>query len=319
MSNTAIHNLSKEKMQQILTSIGSKMINDDKNDAEAVEYNWQQPHCFTNSQLKKLDSFTKKVAKKCTQKFSQLCHNDFDVKIVSTTQHFADELTENKNAQNEYYLAIGSEDQTFGMVSIPGKAAIVWAAQLLGDSKSAEDLDRTLTQLEQSILFDLTAGIIDALSNSCDDYELQPASEIVGGQMPIEFEGDEELCKITLSVKKTDSEDAHEIYFLIFCDKLQTIVEQKVEINENISPKEISKAMLDYVRTTPVSVTAQLASISLDFEKMMNLQVDDIILLGKGVGEPIELIVEGQTFFRGRSAKSDGKYAVVITERCNKK
>ena len=318
MSNTAIRNLGREKIQQILASVGSQKT-DDSDKVEAAEYNWHQPHYFSSDQIEKLDSFTEKVTQGCAQKFTQLYHNGFNVAIISTTQHFADELVADSNAQSEYYLTFGSEDQTFGLVGIPSQAAIIWATQLLGDSKSAEDSDRNLSQLEQSLLFDIASRIIEALSDSYDNYELQPAGEIVGGQIPIEFEGTEELCKITFSVKKADSENSSEAYFLIFCDKLQTVVGQKVETSEDLSAQDISKAMLDHVQIIPVSVTAQLASTVLTFEEIMSLQVNDILLLDKMVDEPAELIVEGQTLFRGRPAKSGGKHAVVITELCNTK
>jgi flagellar motor switch protein FliM len=47
----------------------------------------------------------------------------------------------------------------------------------------------------------------------------------------------------------------------------------------------------------------------------MGLRPGDILLLDKKVDEPVELIIQGQTFFRGRPAKSAGRYAVVITEQ----
>jgi flagellar motor switch protein FliM len=50
---------------------------------------------------------------------------------------------------------------------------------------------------------------------------------------------------------------------------------------------------------------------------MMSLHVDDVLLLDKRLNEPVELIIEGQTIFRGQPAKSDGNHAVVITELCS--
>ena len=81
MSNTATHNLSREKIQQILASIGSQKV-DDSDKVEAAEYNWHQPHCFSSAQLKKLDDFTKKVAQSCAGKFAQLYNSDFNVTIT---------------------------------------------------------------------------------------------------------------------------------------------------------------------------------------------------------------------------------------------
>jgi flagellar motor switch protein FliM len=316
MSNEATRNLSREKIQQILASIGSQKT-DDSNKTEAAEYNWLQPHYFSSDQLKELDKFAAKVAQACAEKFAQLYNGDFNVTITSTTQHFADEFTTSDNAQSDYYLAFGTgQNQLFGLVGMPGQTAIVWASQLLGDTKSVENSGRDLSQLEQSLLFDIAFSVVKALSDSCDNYDLHPSSEIVRGQMPIKLEDTEELCKITFNVKKSDSENPTEAYFLILCDKLKPIVGQNIQSSKEFSAEDIAKSMLGYVYKLPVSITTQLASAVLTFEEAMSLQADDILLLDKKVNEPVELIVKGRTVLYGRPAKSEGKNAVVITKLC---
>ncbi len=316
MTNGATRNLSREKMQQILSSIGSQKA-DESEKIEAAEYDWHQPHCFSSSQLKELDNFTKKVAQAYANRFTQFYNSNFNVTITSTTQHFAAEFTASDNAQSDYYLTFGpDQDHLFGLVGIPSQTAIAWPTQLLGETKSTENSDRELSQLEQSLLFDITCRAVKALSDSYDNYDLNPGSEIVKGRMPIKLDGTEELCKITINVEKSDSKSPSEAYFLILCDKLEAVVGQNMRTKEDFSTKDIAKAILDHVYKVPVSVTAQLASIVLTFEEAMNLQVDDILLLDKKANEPVKLIVEGRAILRGRPAKSEGKYAVVITNLC---
>ena len=314
MTNTANRNLSRQKIQQILASVGAQSQEDDKQNIDASDYNWNQLRCFSSGQLKELDKFTEKLAQACAEKYTQLFNSEFNVTITSTTQHFANEITDPENIKSDYYLDFGAENQTFGMVGIPGATAINWTTQLLGDADSTENEDRELSRLEQSLLLDIASGIIEALSDSYDNYDLQPTGEIVREQLPVELEGTEQLCKITFSVKKPDSENASDAYFLMFCDKLEPVVGQNVQTGEDSSAKDVPKAMLEHVHKLPVAVTAQLASIALTFEEIMSLQVDDILLLDKRVNEPTELIVEGKTMLRGLPAKSNGNYAVVITE-----
>jgi flagellar motor switch protein FliM len=314
MTNTVNRNLSRQKIQQILASVGAQSQEEDKQNIDASDYNWNQLRCFSSGQLKELDKFTEKLAQACAEKYTQLFNSEFNVTITLTTQHFANEIMDPENIKSDYYLDFGAENQTFGMVGIPGTTAINWTTQLLGDTDSTEKEDRELSQLEQSLLLDIASGIIEALSDSYDNYDLQPTGEIIRGQLPVELEGTEQFCKITFSVKKPDSENASDAYFLIFCDKLEPVVGQNVQTGEDSSAKDVSKAMLEHVHKLPVAVTAQLASIALTFEEIMSLQVDDILLLDKRVNEPAELIVEGKTMLRGLPAKSNGNYAVVITE-----
>lgn len=315
MSNATVSNLGREKIQQILAAVGSQKT-DDGDKVESIDYNWQEPHYFSNNQLEELERFTENVAQNCTRKFSQLYHGDFNAAIVSTTQHFASTFSDSNDAKNDYYLTFGTKDQAFGLFVIPCKTAIIWASQLLGDTQSTEDSDRDLSQLEQSLLSDIASAVIDALSESYGQ-ELLPIGEILSGQMPIELEDTKELCKIAFNVKKSDSENSTEAYFLILCDQLQSVAGEKIETSENTAAKDIPKAMFDYAQVIPVSITAQLASTVLTFEEIMSLQVDDILLLDKNVTESAELIIEGQTVFRGQLAKTDNNRAIVITELCD--
>lgn len=316
MSNTVIQNLSRQKIQQILASIGSQK-KDDSDKVEAIDYNWHEPHYFTSNQIKGLNNFTEKAAQNCTEKFTQLYNSDFNVEITSTTQHFANNFTDPETIQGNYYLAFGTEKQVFGLVTMPNQTAAIWATQLLGDTKPEGDTDKKLSQLEQSLLFDVASGIIEALSDAHQSYDLLPIGNITAGQLPIELEGTEELCKIAFSVKKPDAEGSSDAYLLIFCDKLQTVVGQKPQASENITREAIKKAMLGHVQKIQVSATCQLSSVMVNIENIMTLQVDDIILLDKGISEPIDVTVEGKKYLRGLPGKTDGKYSVLITELYN--
>jgi flagellar motor switch protein FliM len=311
----AANNLSKEKIQQLLTAVGSGP-KEDTTGIEATEYNWNQPHYFDRKQLNRLDEFTKKVAKAMAVKFVDFCHSEFDVTVVSTKQHFAAELVDQamESGQDDYYLAFGTDQShPCGLISIPTKTAFIWATQLLGDPESEEeDSGRDLSQLEESLLLDLLSALIEAFSQKIWDF--QPAKNIVRRLFPLELKGTEELCKITFDVKKTDQEKSSEAYILILCSELETVVGKAEQTVGGFSADDISKAILGHMQQMPVCITAQLASMVLTLEEIMSLEVGDILLLDKKVNESIELVVSGQTALLGRPAKSAGKHAVLITE-----
>jgi len=310
----AANNLSKEKIQQLLTAVGSGPM-EDTTGIKATEYNWNKPHCFDTKQLSKLDNFTKKVAKAMTVKFVDFCHSEFDVTVVSTKQHFAAELVDQaiESGQDDYYLAFGTDQShPCGLISIPTKTAFIWATQLLGDPESEEDSGRDLSQLEESLLSDLLSALIEEFSQKIWDF--QPAKNIVRRLFPLELKGTEELCKITFDVKKNDQEKSSEAYILILCSELETAVGKTEQTVGEFSAEDISKAILGHIQQMPVCITAQLASTVLTLEEIMSLEVGDILLLDKKVNEPIELITSGRTALLGQPAKLAGKHAVVITE-----
>lgn len=317
MSSTPTDNLSRDGIQQLLATVGSTPT-EDTSQIAATEYDWRQSHYFSSSQLSKLDDFTKKVAAAVAEKFTHLCHSDFNVTISSTTQHFAGELLDQilSSEQRDYYLAFGPDQEHLcGLISIPPQTAVTWATELLGDSESERESSKVLSQLEESLLLDIGSAIVEVLSSSLYGYyDFQPDKTIIQGQLPIELQGAEEICKIALGVKKTDSENGSEAYILIPCSMLAPVVGKAAQADGEFSAEDISKAMLSHVHEIPVSVIAQLASTVLTFEQIINLRPGDILLLDKRTDESVELIMDGRIFFHGRPAKSAGQYAVVITE-----
>lgn len=319
MTSSTHNSLTREKIQLLLAAVGGRSDKNTEQNIEAVEYDWRLSHYFDPDQLEKLNDFSQKLAQNLAKKFNRLYYSDFNVTIASTTQHFAGELIAPDKNKNDYFLSFANGEKTFGLIGIPVQTAITWATQLLGDSKSAQNADRDLSLLEYSLLFDIVTGVIEAFSDSYGDCELNPAGEIVKGSMPVGINETQEICKIGISVKRSDSEKASEAYFWVFCDKLQKIAGQKQQQGENIPTQNISKAMLNHVQSVPISVTVKLAEAKFNFHELMSLQVDDIILLDKKVNESAGVIIEGKPRFRGRLAKSDSKYAIVITEPYNTK
>ena len=62
----------------------------------------------------------------------------------------------------------------------------------------------------------------------------------------------------------------------------------------------------------PISITAKLGTVKVDFGAIMGLEVDDILVLDKKVTDPVELLIKGKPFRYGRVAQSEGHYAVSI-------
>ena len=312
------NNLSKEKIHQLLMAVGSGPL-EDTTGIKATEFNWNEPHYFDRKQLNRLDDFTKRVARSMSVKFSDFCHSEFDVTVVSTEQHFAAQLVDQamESGQNDYYLAFGNDqDHPCGLISIPTQTAFLWATQLLGDPESeVEDSGRDLSQLEESLLLDLLSAFIQAFYQK--NWEFQPGRNMARRLFPIELKGTEELCKITLDVKKTDQEKGKEAYILILCSKLESVVGKAEQAVGGFSADDISKAILGHMQKMPIYITAQLASTVLTLKEIMSLEVGDILLLDKKVNEPIELITSGRTALLGQPARLAGKNAVVITELFN--
>lgn len=317
MSYSAMDRLTQKKIQQLLAAVGSRPAEDSEK-TEAVEYDWQQPRYFSGEQLSKLNEFTKKTAAVIAEKFGSIYKGKFTVTISSTSQHFAGQITgqnEEGNEKDPYYLTFGPEAKPpCGVVGIPQKTAFAWVTQLLGDSEAEQILDRSLSQLEESLLFDTTSVFVKALFGGHKSCDFQPGKSIIQGQMPLKLEAAEQLCKITFEIKKDQSESGDLAHVLICCASLNAVAGKSDQADSGLAAKDVSQRIVNHLQQISVPVTVQLGFATLSFEEIMALQVNDVILLNKKVGEGAEVVMQGQRLLQGQLARSKGKKALVITE-----
>jgi flagellar motor switch protein FliM len=315
MINGVDNNLTKERIQQLIAAVGSRTAEDEGN-TDVEEYNWFEPHYFNNEHLVKLTELTEKMAINICEKFVDLCRNEFDISIISTTQHYANELSEKTltDEEKEYYVIFGTDkEHLFGLFGIPEKTALTWAKQLLGDSEVSEDSGKEISKLEESLLLDLASALIKIFSKLfLGNEDIGIERNLVKQKWPLEIESTEELCKICFNVKKHDEEKDSTAYFIIPCNKLDSVLGVKTLNTDNTTTSDIHRNILDHLGLTQVKVTAQLACSHLSFEDVMNLQVDDIVVLEKRVDEPMELMVGDRTVCYGWPGKCSGEYILKI-------
>lgn len=308
----------KKKIHQLLAAVGPGAAKE-TTQMEAAEYDWLRPHYFSSSQIEKLDDFTQRTASMISGRLSELCHSSFNVTVASTTQHFADNFFSHSAASKttDYHLAFGADqDRICGTVSTSLQTAILLVTQLLGDSESGKGSDRTLSQLEESLLQDIASSIVEIFSSSYDECDFHPMASIVKGRAPLDAQGTEELCEITFNIKQADSEEDSEVQLLLLCATLDPIVGKNIQPAGGFSTEDISKAILEHLQEMPISITAQLGSAMLTLEEVVSLSPGDVLLLDKAIDEPVDLVIEHRPLLRGHPAKSTGKYAVVITNVC---
>ena len=329
----SLNNPGRAKIQQLLAAIGSRQ-QDDSTKIEASAYDWHMPHFFSSQQLKELSDFCQNCASVVAQKFGALCRQNFDVTISSLSEHFAGQFlgqesgaSQSQNPTN-YYLPFGiaqsrgsaasegrpTAEESCGFISIPPQTAIIWTTQLLGDTDSKENTVRPLSELESSLLFDICSLIVQALTEASEGkVGFRVASDNMCNRLPLELNGEEEFCKISLQVKKSGDSSGSECHILVLCEKLIPLLSD-TQTSAKFSPKDIARAIQSHVETIAVPVIAQLASVPITVEQLMSMAPGDILVLDKKIDDPGGLIVAGKMVCRGRLAKSAGNYAMVVTE-----
>lgn len=311
MTSSAVNQLSRNKIEQLLAAVGARAQEDAEQDIQAGEFDWKQPRYFNLEQLDKIREFAREAAVRCTDGFSRLYQDECSVTIVSTEQRFPDALTHEQQPQNYYIPFTADSSNACGLLKIPGPSALSWTGLVLGCTDQG-DPARQLSKLEESFLADIAADILRAFSD-IDGHTFVPAGEILNEAAGIQLHGSDELLEIEWEVKKAQSSDTPaKASFVICCDRLEAVTGKSESRQEELSPARIREALMQHLNHLSVPIRMELGSTRLLFKDVMELAANDIIVLDKKASEPVTIKVDNRPLFCGRPAQSGGHYAAVI-------
>jgi flagellar motor switch protein FliM len=323
------HHLGRARIGQLLAAVGSTHATDEA-PPQTTPYDWRDPHSFDESQRNRLAQVWGQIAPRMAEIFTHTRGSPCEVSVKAFTQHYAGDLCRRLELDQDYCLTFGPDKGLpCGFVSLASKTASAWVTWLLGDSESARDPNKALSSLEESILSDLVTTVLEAFlaplrapqspgtSPTTDRTResLRPAGPFGKGQPSLQFERSEEVARVVFEGKGAKSGEPFEIAFLLPCSHLAASAGKTATATAaKASPQELSRMLMEHLQEVPVTLQATLAATTLTFQEILDLSPGDILLLGKPVAGPAELILNGRVAFRGRLARAQGRYALVIVE-----
>ncbi len=317
MTDPAATNLNRSRLHQLLAAVGSTPAGADAV-PEAVVYDWRDPHYFNDEQRNRLAAIMSQVAATVSERFAHFFNSEFNVVPASITQHFAADLARHVDLEQGVFLPFGSDlKPTCGFFMVSATTALDWVTRLLGDSEASQSADRVLSPLEESLLADLVGALTEAfLAPLPLAQPLQPAAQPTRGPLVLPFEPTDPVCRIVFRISQPEGADdaRSEIAFILDSATLAPSLGKTVQTPPAIAADELAALLTEHLHQMPVAITARLASTRFSFEEILDLAPGDVLLMDKPLDEPVELIINHRTVFRGRPAQSDGQYAVYITE-----
>jgi flagellar motor switch protein FliM len=315
MTESSASNLSGSKVQQLLSALGSAPVVAESV-PEATGYDWRDPHYFNEDQSNRLAALMTQVAALLSERFEHFYKSQFDVKVASITQHYAEGLSEQTKSDQGFSLPFGSEpSRPCGFLSVTVQTGLGWATRLLGDSEAGDDADRAISSLEESLLTDLLGAVVQAFLSPLDDSQnLRPANELIKGAPIMPYEPTMELCRLVFQITECDADPGVEMQLVLLSSTLAPLVGKAPASQANQPQEQLTRLLTEHVHNVPVTVTARLANTRICFEEVLDLTTDDILLIGKPIEEPVDLMIGDRIVFRGSAAQSEAHYAVFVTE-----
>ena len=309
--------LTLEKLQALIATAGgiSGPVEADS-DLEVADYDWTIPHHFNPEQLAALDALGARIADQIREAFAVLCPGEFDVTVTSIEQGFANTMAEAVSSQQQGYYFVPFTDQDnaqCGFAAISPQTAGTLVGHMLRDTESQTEEDKKFSQLEESILLDITVSLIDVFANTLKEngtVAIRRASQFVKSDWPVDFRGTEDLCTISFSIAHPNG--PVDVAFTIISDILNPAVGIK-QSQKKPTAEQLSNLIMERLYEAPVKVVAQLCSSSIALSDMMNVAPGDVLLLGNKMNKPFKVLLNGKPSLWASPAALRGKYALVMT------
>jgi len=314
MTDSSAPNLSRAGIHRLLAAVGSAPAAADEL-PEAALYDWRDPHYFNEDQRHRLAALMSQAAGLLSERFVHFYNGQFDVRPVSINQHFAEDLPRQIDPDRGFSLPFGpNPDHPCGFLAVAAEVALDWVTGLLGDSEANNDPDRVISSLEESLLSDLLVALGEAFLGPLGGSEnWSLGNNIFKGSPGMPYEPTEALCRIVFQIQKAD-EAPTEVSFVLPGNALAPIVGKPLAPVNPPAQEQLAPLLMEHIQEMPVTVTVRLAATRLRFKEILDLEPDDILLIDKPIAEPIDVIIDYRTVFRGRPAQSEGQYAIFVTE-----
>jgi flagellar motor switch protein FliM len=314
--NPSIDHLGRTRIGQLLAAVGSIPAQEPPSVGDLKPYDWRDPHYLNPDQLNRLAAVMSQAAARLADVFTRFFSRDFDVSPTTVAQQFGADLRRSLDVNDSYCLAFGPDKgPACGLFAISSQTTIGWVSKLLGDADSADNPNRSLSSLEESLLSDLVAAILDVFLASLGPHEtLKSSGRLSKGEPAVRFERTEEICRIRFQAREGGKDEPSDLTFVLSCARLAALVGKTPATPQRATPQELSQALMEHLQQMPVTVTARLATTQIGFQEILDLAPGDILLLDKPIHDLVELSIEGRTIFQGRPAQSGGHYAIVFKE-----
>ena len=292
---------------------------------EIKDYDFRAPKKLTKERMKILDSIFDNYARSLSSYLTGLLRLYCKVSLVSIEEQ---KYFEFNNALPDYVmmgivnLIINDEDveDVTAIVQLSNSITYIMIDRLLGGKGEYTDSDRDFTEIEVSVMDSIIKSMANMFQEPWESYvDLTPKlNKIETNSRVISNVGYEDTMIIAV-LDVNIGEIKTIISVCIPALELDGVMQKYTTFNVRGSKKsdtareeERKESIKATLSQSLLNVTAVLGETNLDMLDVMNLQMGDIIPLGKSIDGNIVLNIGGNTWFDGKLGVFNSKKAIKI-------
>lgn len=319
--------LTQEQIDAMLSSAlsGGIISTSAEEEEEVKEYDFRSPKKFTKERIKILDSIFDNYARLLSSYLTGLLRLYCKVSLSSIEEQ---RYFEFNNALPDYVmmgmvdLGIHDDDieECTTILQLSNSLTYTMIDRLLGGKGEYKDADRDFTEIEVSIMDNIMNHMAGLLREPWETYvSLAPQLiNIETNSRVISSVGyDDTMIIVALEVTISDTKSIVTVVMsALDLDEIMAKFVHKTTRSSRRSDSnkeaERKESIMRALNSSVLDITAILSETQLDMSDVINLQVGDIIPLGKPIDGNISLQVGGKTWFDGKLGTYNHKKAVKI-------
>ncbi|MDI3472629.1 MAG: flagellar motor switch protein FliM [Thermotogaceae bacterium] len=284
-------------------------------------YDFSKPSKFSKDQIRTFEMIHENFSRVLSTYLSGRTRSLVDVRVVSLDQITYNEFV--RSIATPTFMVIFSAPELTGNAILEMNLEIIYGIidKLLGGTGVLPSIpSRNLTEIEMSIMRREASTILSYLKEAWIDFlEFTPEIESIetNPQFVQIAPPSEMVLLITLSVTIGQIESFMNICWLSstlepFAQNFSTQM-WFLKTSKGTNP-QITKLLEENLKKANIDVSAVLGRSTLTLGELLNLEVGDVIVLNKRVGEEIDVLVQNVEKFRGIPGKRRNRVAVKITK-----
>jgi len=283
--------------------------------AACTDYAWSVPHRFPAQQRQRLEKLAASAGDEICRRLAGLLRTELKLTSLPPAEQYAPHVRA-LPAADVYRVALSSgAAPPCGFLSLAGDVAVGFVERLLGGSDST-GVKRALSNLEAALLLDVMWAMAAAVAQAVQAAggpALSAGKALVETLAPAPGVGDDPLDEFCVLAYCLEGSEQPAVVVALPCALLEAAAGAAAQ--SEASTDELRKTMQAHLGQASVRTEAWLGSAPIAVRELMALENGDVLLLGRQMGEPVQVMAGGNKIAAGTMARSRNCYAVKVADR----
>lgn len=290
-------------------------------DRNVKPYDFRRPDKFSKDQIRTLLALHQGFARLVSTALSSQLRAVASVKLSSIDQSLYEEYVQQLPTPTVLYVITMDPMPGSILVEFSMDLAMVSIDRLLGGAGRLLDQPHEITDIEISLLRSLSRSFLSSLTEAWENVAtIRPKlQDIAFGSQMVQVASTNDVCIVVLfevHVGEVMGGMSICLPYVTLEGLLPKLTNQAILVSgQRRAPTRADREALQWnLKRAEVTLSVCLGTAEVTTRELLDLQAGDVLRLESSVNRPLDVMVTGQTKFRGRPGLVGNRLAIRISE-----